>query len=510
MIRNLSLGQRIGLGFLLIGLLVLLSSGLGLAFASSVSRTISETQIGLQQFNDLAELERSWASVAATVDRMLLTRQTGSAILSDLEILLDTYNQHLAAVSDLPGLNERDLAAAETVQLLGSQLVDSVNEITAVAQDGRWSQAQVIRHTEMSSLQRRFDESLAQFRSYIQEDVNLAVTQSVEAQNFLRLTWIGTVILAIVVGTTAGLWVMRSITRPVDALIAQTRLVTQRDFREITPLTYQDEIGELSRSFVEMTNLLRASYGELEQRVEDRTRALLISTQVSRQLTTILDRNQLVQEVVTQINTSFGYYHTHVYLFDEEKSRLLMVGGTGEAGEEMLASGHQILPGQGLVGQAATLGKPILVTDVSQSPDWLPNPLLPETQAETAVPIQIGEDVLGVIDVQHNIRAGLQQTDVDLLQSIASQVAIALQNAQLYAQAEERARRESVIRDINQKILSTTDMETAMKVAIREIGQATGAAKTRIRLQTAVPADGPTPNNGQSTEQNKHTDEQPA
>ncbi len=82
MIRNLSLGQRIGLGFLLIGLLVLLSSGLGLAFASSVSRTISETQIGLQQFNDLADLERSWASVTATVDRMLLTRQTGSAILA--------------------------------------------------------------------------------------------------------------------------------------------------------------------------------------------------------------------------------------------------------------------------------------------------------------------------------------------------------------------------------------------------------------------------------------------
>ncbi|MBK8930854.1 MAG: hypothetical protein IPM76_00770 [Chloroflexi bacterium] len=57
--------------------------------------------------------------------------------------------------------------------------------------------------------------------------------------------------------------------------------------------------------------------------------------------------------------------------------------------------------------------------------------------------------------------------------------------------------------------MSTTDMETAMKVAVREIGQATGAAKTRIRLQTAVSAESPTPNNGQLTEQNKQTDEQP-
>ncbi len=485
MIRNLSLGQRIGLGFLLIGLLVLLASGLGLALTGSVTRTITATQSGLQQFDDLAHLERTWADVAAVVDRMLLTRQTGGAIEDELQTAVTEFEQQLTALGAQPVTNEQNATTIETLQLLGQQLTDLVNEITAVSRQGSWSRAQVIRHTEMSSLQRRFEESLAVYRTSIQSSVDTAVTESAQAQNFLRLIWTGTVVLAVVVGTVAGWWVMRSITVPVNALIAQTRRVTERDFREITPLTYQDEIGELSRAFVEMTNLLRESYSELEQRVADRTRALLTSTQVSRQLTTILDQNKLIQEVVTQINAAFDYYHTHIYLFDADKVNLVMVAGTGEAGQQMLAQGHKIQQGKGLVGRAADQAAPVLVSDVSQAQDWLPNPLLPETKSETAVPILIGEEVLGVLDVQHNVLNGLQQADVDLLQSIANQVAIALRNARLYQELDAQARRATLINDINQKILSTTDMETAMKVAIREIGQLTGAAQTSIRLQTA-------------------------
>lgn len=486
MIRNLSLGQRIGLGFLLIGLLVLLSSSLGLAFTSSVTRTIEATQSGLQQFGDLAQLDRTWADVAAVVDRMLLTRQTGGAIQEELQTTLADFNQQLNAMSSRPSLSEDNQEIVETLQLLGEQLTGLVNEITDVSRQGSWSRAQVIRHTEMSSLQRRFDENLAQYRTNIQKGVDTEVTESVNAQNFLRIIWIGTVVLAIAVGSAAGLWVTRSITRPVDELIAQTQRVTQQDFREVTPLAYQDEIGELSRAFAEMTDLLRESYSELEQRVADRTRALLTSTQVSRQLTTILDQDQLVHEVVAQINSAFDYYHTHIYLFDDHKKYLVMVGGTGEAGKKMLAQGHKIEQGKGLVGRAAASASPVLVSDVTEAVDWLPNPLLPETASETAVPILVGQDVLGVLDVQHNIKNGLQQEDVDLLQSIANQLAIALRNAQLYAEAAKRAQREALIRNINQKILSTTDMETAMKVAIREIGQITGAAQTSVRLQTAV------------------------
>ncbi|MBC8505381.1 MAG: GAF domain-containing protein [Anaerolineales bacterium] len=80
--------------------------------------------------------------------------------------------------------------------------------------------------------------------------------------------------------------------------------------------------------------------------------------------------------------------------------------------------------------------------------DWLPNQLLPETNAEVAVPIAIGDQVIGVLDVQQDEIDGLDQADADLLRSIANRVAVAIQNERAYREAQAQARRETLIADI--------------------------------------------------------------
>lgn len=240
----------------------------------------------------------------------------------------------------------------------------------------------------------------------------------------------------------------------------------------------RDRLAELRAANQE----LEAIRESLEDRVKQRTRALASSAEVSRRLSTILDQKQLLVSVVEEIQSAFGYYHAHFYLIDEAGESLLMAGGTGEAGQALLRSGHKVTMGKGLVGRAAATGQAILVADTSQDPNWLPNPLLPETKSEVAVPIMTGNRLLGVLDVQQNIVNSLGEDDLQLLQSVANQVAVAVQNAQVYAVSQQQAEREMAVNLMSRRIQSAQTIDDVLRVVVQELQQLSGARKASIQI----------------------------
>jgi putative methionine-R-sulfoxide reductase with GAF domain len=292
----------------------------------------------------------------------------------------------------------------------------------------------------------------------------------------------GLVIVLLVILGVIGILLAQALTRPITHLTTVATRISGGDLTAQARVEGTDEIGALATTFNSMTTQLRNTIGNLEQRVAERTKAIEASAEVSRRLSTITDTQQLILAVVEEVQQAFNYYHAHIYLFDAARENLVLAGGTGEAGRIMLSRGHQMLRGKGLVGRAAETNHAVLVPDTASDPGWLPNPLLPDTRAEVAVPIAMGEQVLGVLDVQHNVVNGLQPADAELLRGIASQVAIALQNTRAYAQTRQAARRETLINTISQKIQSAATVEEVLQVAIKELGQALDAQRASAQL----------------------------
>jgi GAF domain-containing protein/HAMP domain-containing protein len=284
--------------------------------------------------------------------------------------------------------------------------------------------------------------------------------------NRLIQVTIGLFVVTALIAILAAYLISQSITSPISKLAQAAQEISRGNLEQKVEIVQQDEIGVLADSFNTMTTQLREFIATLEQRVADRTKALALTAQVSRSLSTILNQNQLVSEVVEQVKKSFDYYHAHIYLFDKEKANLVMAGGTGEVGKTLLAQGHKIPKGQGLVGRAAERNEPVLVSNTLQDKDWLPNPLLPETAAEAAIPISIGDNVIGVLDVQHNIVDGLQNEDIGSLQSIANQVAIAYQNIQQYENSQKVANDLSVVAQVGIATATITNIDQLLQEVV--------------------------------------------
>ncbi|MBN1934855.1 MAG: GAF domain-containing protein [Anaerolineae bacterium] len=248
---------------------------------------------------------------------------------------------------------------------------------------------------------------------------------------------IGVAIGAVGLAVVASLFFSQDISRPLSSLADTAGRVAAGAYTLEAEVERQDEIGALATAFNSMTAQLRDLIGGLEARVVERTRGLETVGEVTRATISELDIERLLPRVVDLVRDRFGLYYVGLFIVDEAKEYAVLHAGTGEAGLAMLAQGWRLpIGGESMIGQCVATS----VYGVKQTEGDLvvrfDNPLLPETRSELALPLRFGRQSIGAMTVQSAQEAAFDQAEIAVFQNLADQVAVAVQNARVFAEAQ--------------------------------------------------------------------------
>lgn len=184
---------------------------------------------------------------------------------------------------------------------------------------------------------------------------------------------------------------------------------------------------------------LAASRDELATRareLERRTRYLEATAAVARDTVLELDIRKLLPRLVSLVSERLGFYHAGIFFLEPGGEWLELQAASGEGGQRMLARGHRLQVGEGIVGYAAEQRQYRLAMDAGEDAVFFDNPDLPETRSEAALPLMARGDVIGVLDVQSTELEVFSDEDMIALQALANQLAVAISNARLYWEAQ--------------------------------------------------------------------------
>ena len=214
------------------------------------------------------------------------------------------------------------------------------------------------------------------------------------------------------------------------------------------PVMGGDELSSLAATLNQMTARLAASYADLEQRVAERTRAveeramqLQVAAEVARDAASVRQLDSLLSRAVNLIRERFDLYYVGIYLIDDLGKEAVLRAATGEAGRLMIQRDYKLRVGEvGIVGYAISMGAPRIVNDVGFDYVFRRDALLPETQSQMALPLKVGNMVIGALDVHSVTKQAFGDDDLAALQILTDQLALAIQNSRLVGELEERLR----------------------------------------------------------------------
>ncbi len=243
-----------------------------------------------------------------------------------------------------------------------------------------------------------------------------------------------------------------------------------------TPHEYTEGELRVLQSFAEQASLSLEAARLLAQ-TERRAAQLQATAEISERIGQILDLDELLPQVVDLIRDRFFFDHVQVFLMDANDEYAVLRASTGEAGRQLLARNHRLAKGSAsVIGQVTAYNRVVIAADTSSADvPHRPNPLLPDTRSEMALPLVIKGKVVGALDVQSNRPDAFTPEDVQTLSTLAAQISIAIDNARNYEAARSRAAEMAFLFDVTNAATSAESLQEALEGVLDRIEESIGA-----------------------------------
>lgn len=247
-------------------------------------------------------------------------------------------------------------------------------------------------------------------------------------------------------------------------LRVQSRIIGAIWISSQFPHTFSDRSFRIFQSFGEQASLSLDATRLLEQ-TNRRAQQLQTSAEVSSTASQILELDQLMPRLVDLIKTRFNYDHAQIFLMDDNDDYAELRASTGEPGKKLLSVRHKLKKGSAsVIGQVVAEGRPIIASDTADAEVvHAPNPFLPDTRSELALPLFIKGRVVGALDVQSNNPNAFTPDDISALTTLAAQISVAIENANLYEEAQAQAKRMGMLFDITTSAAAATTVTDALQ-----------------------------------------------
>lgn len=283
--------------------------------------------------------------------------------------------------------------------------------------------------------------------------------------NALLPSFVGLLVIIIFVSIGLNWLSSRQIIQPLLDLAITARHFADGDWQKRAIIDRSDEIGLLAHSFNQMADELSTLYRSLESQVATRTQQIRTAAEVAQLATSSTSRDELLKKTVQLIVERFNFDYSAIFLLDEFKEHAVLQKAYRVETQFAMQREHNYIPvGTGsIVGMVASSNQAYVTADIANDPYYLPVTELPLTRSEAVIPMSIGDQVLGVLDVQSNKVNTFEADSVTTLQTLAHQIASGLQNISLLEKTRVDLQATSALYQASHRIAESNTTQEVLK-----------------------------------------------